>query len=310
MDDTLNSTSTFSPTELTKVLEKVSAQVAREPPCLLPVDGTPERSLLELHPGETTIGRHPENTHLLDQDGVSRHHFKLTVDADFGQVTCEDLGSRNGTWVNSERLTGPVILQRDDLIQAGRVVFRFLPFGAPERYTYQRLREDSQTDSLTGCFNKGFFNSAMERAFRRFQGGQEGRLALILFDLDHFKRLNDQFGHDAGDQVLKGVAKLVQSLLPGRGEFLARYGGEEFVVLLPGASLTVTRDYAEYFRLHIAEHEFYYDNQRLPVTISMGVGAVQQGFKDGIALFRAVDAALYQSKEGGRNRVSVAREPQ
>ena len=305
----LDNTATFSPAELTEVLEELAEKVAREPPALLSLDGARENALLDLHPGETTIGRDPGCTYPLDQDGLSRNHLKITVSTDFGNAVCEDLGSRNGTWINRQRITGPHPLQRGDLLQIGRAAFKFLPFGDPERLTFRQLREDALTDALTGCFNKGFFNSAMEREVRRSQSGAEKRLSLILFDLDHFKQLNDRFGHDAGDVVLKGVADLVRKLLPGRGEIIARYGGEEFVILLPGLSLAEAVDHAEYLRLRIGEHVFIYDGQRLPVTVSVGVGALQQGFADGISLFREVDAALYRAKEAGRDRVGTAQAP-
>src|SRR5207237_1257864 len=118
-----------------------------------------------------------------------------------------DLGSANGTYLNNLKLETTATLQRGDLIKIGAIAMKYLPPGEPERLTYDKLHEDANTDRLTRCFNKAFFNEALEGEVKKCKATGKP-LTLIIFDLDHFKKLNDTYGHDAGDFVLKEKARL------------------------------------------------------------------------------------------------------
>jgi diguanylate cyclase (GGDEF)-like protein len=132
-------------------------------------------------------------------------------------------------------------------------------------------------------------------------------LSLIIFDLDHFKKLNDNYGHDAGDYVLKEKAQLIRSNGIREQDVFARYGGEEFVILLPKTNLKQSFEIAERLRKLIESKEFMYDGKRLPVTASIGVADYRQGVITGTDLFKRADEAVYKAKEGGRNQVQFYR---
>lgn len=128
--------------------------------------------------------------------------------------------------------------------------------------------------------------------------------SLILIDVDHFKKVNDRFGHRAGDKCLQELAKLVESSVR-RSDFVARYGGEELVIILPGGVAEDSRILAEKIRERIDKTRFYYQDQVIRITVSLGVTQVKPSDADADELFVRVDEAMYHAKKGGRNRISV-----
>ncbi|MHB8067220.1 MAG: diguanylate cyclase [Desulfobaccales bacterium] len=162
-------------------------------------------------------------------------------------------------------------------------------------------------DPLTGLFNRRYMEDTLEREIRRVQR-KEAPLGIIMVDLDHFKRFNDSFGHEAGDTLLQAVGISLQANI--RQEDIAcRYGGEEFILILPEAPLEVTRLRAERLRQGVENLQVEYHGQPLgPVTVSLGVAIFPDHGKDGEGLIRAADTALYRGKQGGRNRVVAAGE--
>lgn len=161
------------------------------------------------------------------------------------------------------------------------------------------------TDPLTGLYNRRFFWDALTReiAAARRKGLP---FSVILFDLDHFKRVNDVFGHDAGDIVLKEVAAVLRGAVRD-SDVAVRHGGEEFAVLLPETSMEIAAERAERLRQDLEQHEISYGDQALHITASFGVAECPPGASDASALMRAVDAAMYSAKAAGRNRVAVSR---
>ncbi len=131
MDDPLE-TLRLSDSQVMRLRQPLNNPREQNPPALLAIDGAPEPTLLVLTPGETTIGRDGDNSQVLKCDGISRHHLKIEVSADFQTVTATDLGSRNGTWLNKKRMEKPTVLRRGDLLHLGLAIFRFLPFGDPD----------------------------------------------------------------------------------------------------------------------------------------------------------------------------------
>ena len=173
---------------------------------------------------------------------------------------------------------------------------------------YQRQMEESQaqlqaqsvTDGLTGIHNRRAFQSRLEEEFSRARR-HGSTVSLIMADVDHFKSYNDGFGHPAGDEVLKTVAKILQAGIRNH-DFLGRYGGEEFVVILPSTGREGALVMGERFRRGIQRASW---SQR-PVTASFGVAVIDAGMATAEDLLGAADRALYASKDGGRNRVSLA----
>ena len=192
------------------------------------------------------------------------------------------------------------------MVKLGNIALKYLPKGDPERLTYDKLQKEANTDSHTGCYNKGYFNNALDLEVKKSKI-TGNPLSLIVFDLDHFKKLNDNYGHDAGDYVLKDVAAQIRAGGVRDQDIFARYGGEEFVILLPKTNLKQSFEIAERLRKLIENHEFNYEGNRLPVTMSVGVADYRQGVTTGTDLFKRADEAVYKSKQGGRNQVNFYR---
>jgi diguanylate cyclase (GGDEF)-like protein len=169
----------------------------------------------------------------------------------------------------------------------------------------ETLRQQSIRDALTGLYNRRFLEETLGREILRAKRANI-KLSLMMLDVDHFKRFNDTFGHQAGDLVLANLGRILQSHV--RGEDLAcRYGGEEFIIVLPGASLAVTQERAELIRREVEAFSIYMDEQHLgPVTVSIGLSCLPENGTAIETLIRAADAALYQAKKSGRNVVKIA----
>jgi diguanylate cyclase (GGDEF)-like protein len=190
------------------------------------------------------------------------------------------------------------------LLEYREAVRRAERLAAELKYTSEKLRHAAYHDSLTGLYNREYFQEAIDREILRGQRYQHP-LSLILFDIDQFKVINDTHGHHCGDMVLKQLGHMV---LQGtrRTDMVVRYGGEEFAILLPETNLSNAVLKAEACRTLVGAHEFDADGHVLRLTISAGVAACTPT-NDMTAddLIRAADLALYRSKRQGRNRITV-----
>ncbi|MEX5505888.1 diguanylate cyclase [Pseudomonas putida] len=164
----------------------------------------------------------------------------------------------------------------------------------------EEQRQKALLDPLTGLPNRAAWSERVEREIIEWQENG-GHLAMAILDLDHFKRINDSYGHLAGDKVLKIVADQLRKRLRGR-DFIARFGGEEFVLLLPQTSPAAAAQVAETMRATVEACPFHFKGERVVITTSIGLGAFRSGERGDQVLKRA-DAALYRAKEQGRNRV-------
>jgi len=155
-------------------------------------------------------------------------------------------------------------------------------------------------DPLTEVHNRRAFERRIREELSRFHRyGQ--RFSLILIDADHFKRINDQFGHRAGDRCLKEMVRRIQKVLR-ESDFLARYGGEEFVVILPGTDGNAAFSTGERLRRLVEKTGFLYRDETIPLTVSLGITEVRESDRSPEKLFERVDRAMYTAKESGRNR--------
>jgi two-component system cell cycle response regulator len=291
-------------TDIRAALQASEKEAQQKPAALLVVGGDLNGTLFDLIDPIVSVGRNADNQIALEFNGVSRIHFKLHADG-AGHIL-EDCGSKNGTYLNNKKVEGQIPLSRADIIKIGSIALKYLPKGDPERLTYDKLNLEANTDKHTGCYNKGYFNNriALEVNKSKVTGDP---LSLIIFDLDHFKKLNDNYGHDAGDYVLKEMAQVIRVGGIREQDVFARYGGEEFVILLPKTNLKQAFEIAERLRKLIENKEFIYDGKRLPVTASIGVADYRQGVNTGTDLFKRADDAVYKAKEGGRNQVQFYR---
>ena len=168
-----------------------------------------------------------------------------------------------------------------------------------------KLQELALRDELTGLLNRRYWESCLEREFARHQR-YDNPVSLVIFDIDHFKRVNDTYGHQTGDEVIRETARITSQLVR-ETDFAGRYGGEEFVVLLPGTTLDGAAQFAERLRSTIERQQLDYQGSPLTFTVSLGVATLADDMAGYKALLERADKALYQSKEGGRNQVTLSR---
>ncbi|MDX2019996.1 MAG: GGDEF domain-containing protein [Deltaproteobacteria bacterium] len=278
----------------------VAAKSTRQP-CLVVLQGPYEGHVLRLFPGTRwTLGRSSSAEFVMDDEGLSRTHVRIErLHNDF---VIEDLGSRNGTYVN-ERPIKRHYLSEDDVVRVGASTLMRLTFmDALDEEMHERLASAASKDALTKVFNRRHFD---ERLAAEGAGARRHSrpLALIMVDVDNFKRVNDTMGHPAGDAVLRGVAACLSNAVR-REDAVFRYGGEEFAVLLRETPVQGALILAERLRIGVeqARHEGPGIPAPLQVTVSVGVAMLGPGNSDE-QLIHAADQALYQAKHSGKNRV-------
>ncbi len=246
-----------------------------------------------------TIGRDDGNEIVLPFDNVSRHHAELECDAE--RIILRDKGSTNGTSVNDRPLRRDAFLNSGDLIKIGSTIFKFLSGQDLEVLYFEEIYRMTIIDGLTEIHNKRYLLEFLEREMARCRRYKRA-LSLIMFDIDHFKHINDTYGHTAGDYVLRTLAQLIAPLVRTE-ELFARYGGEEFTVILPESDVDRAATFAELIRMLIADTAFTFDLKDFKVSISLGVGSMLDQHKTTTEFIHSVDGALYEAKHGGRNRV-------
>jgi len=254
---------------------------------------------------EMTIGRSVEANIFIDEPSVSRIHAKVFLQNQVVEIC--DLGSSNKTTLNGKQLNPNEMhaIKNNDQIKMGNVIFKYLEKGNIEAIANQELNDKAQKDALTGAYSKRALLEKGPEAMKRSEFlGEE--LTALVFDIDHFKKINDKFGHAAGDHVLRELSKIVSTKMVRSNDFFARYGGEEFVILLPALGLPKSHEVAERIRQTIETTKFEFNDQVIPVTISLGIATRVNNETNWEALFQRADAALYQSKQNGRNKVTVA----
>ncbi len=171
---------------------------------------------------------------------------------------------------------------------------------------FHEVHENSVRDSLTGCFNRKHALEVMDSELRRSRRSQMP-VSLVMFDLDHFKEINDTYGHLCGDAVLAAVGQRMNAVLRG-SDLKCRYGGEEFLILLPDTPLVGARRVAETLRRELGDRAVRWNEEEITVTASFGLTAITPGEVDANAIIGRADRALYKAKESGRNRVCTADE--
>ena len=270
-------------------------------PCLIMIKGDFIGQVYELGKDVTMIGRSDNVVLVLSDISISRKHAMIVNRVDGFHIS--DLASTNGCWVNRDQVSEPTMLGEGDKVTLGEVVFKFTFQDEDDTQYHLLLRNMAIKDGLTRIYNKRYFSEVLEKEFDYNRRNQVG-LAVVLFDIDHFKQINDTWGHPAGDFILKNLAQLIESDARGYDVF-ARYGGEEFVFLLRGAPLVAAVAMAERVRCEVEEHTFSYDGVELKVTISLGVSwwGGDDSFDNSEEFVEAVDKHLYAAKDGGRNCV-------
>jgi diguanylate cyclase (GGDEF)-like protein len=252
--------------------------------------------------------RSAEEAYLLDH--VEGHDMRMPVlvldegAGRAGSLLAVPLRARNRT-LGALLLTGP----QGAFDASSRRVLEILANQAAATLSLikdrERQRQLAVRDGLTGLFNRRAFNELLAAAIANEDRRGDGRLGLVLLDIDHFKKLNDTYGHPAGDAALRSLARLLSQHLR-KGDHAARYGGEEFVVILPGSDEERSLQAAERLRAALQKHRFVHEGARIPLSASFGVAVWPADGKEPEALLAGADRGLYAAKQSGRNRVVAA----
>lgn len=268
--------------------------------CFIIIRGTPPGKRFELDKTEGIfIGRDASADVSLNDQNVSRRHAEVYKQE--GKFYLRDNNSTNGTFINGTRIKEPVVLTKEDLVQVGNTVLKYLPRGELEIVYLGLLENELHSDSLTKFYNKGYIMEALEAEFKRAKGLKHP-LCLAVFDLDHFKNINDTYGHAAGDHVLVEVARVIRMKIVDPAVLIGRFGGEEFLAILPNIPLDRALALAEQVRTAVERARITYEGKTITVTVSIGVADASQE-REPAGLFKSADKAVYHAKNGGRNRV-------
>ncbi|MBX2800561.1 MAG: GGDEF domain-containing protein [Myxococcales bacterium] len=265
-----------------------------------------------IYPTERVIiGRDMECDLVLSDDSVSRRH--AIVEWKRGKLYLEDLGSTNGTSIGRAGVVRPVELPQGEVFYVGNVALRIDPMTIEEIQHLERVAHrltQASRDDLTGLLGRGWLEQQLPGLVARNQLRQTP-LAALFIDVDHFKQINDTFGHALGDQVLRTTAQLLLGTVR-EGDRVVRYGGEEFLVVLNHCDRQGAERVAKRLLHSIRTHQwsaYVGDEERsLAVTISLGVAVLTPDESHEDWLQRA-DMAMYAAKGSGRDRVMYADEP-
>jgi two-component system cell cycle response regulator len=261
-------------------------------------------AVYKLETPNTVIGRSADVGVPINDRGLSRRHAQVLRLPDGFYL--EDLGSTNGTFYNGERIGAARKLESGCRIQIGEnTVLRFSLQDELEQEAAAQVYEMTVRDPLTRLHNRRYLDERLQTEFA-FAARHRTTLSVLILDVDHFKRVNDTMGHQAGDAVLRGLASALQRMVRTE-DLLARYGGEEFVVAARGIDERSAGIFAERIRRNVEQLEIPWADSRLKITISIVLAHMgERRFPAADALVAAADGALYQAKKGGRNRVVKA----
>jgi diguanylate cyclase (GGDEF)-like protein len=256
-----------------------------------------KRFVLDVSP--MRIGRGAENHIVLEGDSVSRRHAHIEQRGTVWWAI--DDGSTNGTYVNDEQIAREMGLANGDRIKVGPTIFKYLAGQDVEAQYHEEIYRMTIIDGLTQAYVKRYLLESLEKEIIRARRHARD-LSFMMFDIDHFKKINDFHGHLAGDFVLKELARIVQGRIR-RDEVFARYGGEEFAIVLPETNLEGAKALAEGLREKVEGSRFVFQGEQIHVTISIGVAMLGEQDRTSMDLIKNADAKLYDAKRGGRNRV-------
>lgn len=290
----------------TSILKKVHESQKTIRAYLIILSGPDVGKMYELEEDDYVLGRSVSATLRIHEAGISRQHVRISNRGADG-VYIEDLGSANGTFINGDKINRTMQLRDGDKITLGSTtILKFTYHDQLEQSFQRKMYQAALCDSLTGAYNKKYFLDQLLKEFS-FAQRHNSPLSLIMFDVDHFKRVNDTYGHLGGDEVLIRLSELTNESVRNEDIF-ARYGGEEFAVICRGVPMRQAAHLGDRLRRSVEQAKFVYNNQHMPITISVGVAGVPDIAVNSMQeLIEAADVALYAAKNSGRNRVMLAR---
>jgi two-component system, cell cycle response regulator len=263
-----------------------------------------------LEKSETVLGRSDEADIQVDDEKVSRKHLKISLLAsgknEQRRAMVADLNSKNGIFINGARVYEQE-LRSGDKLKIGDTILKFEVKDRLDVSYHDKLYKQATRDTLTGLSNRSYFQNEL-RKFLSIGARYSRPFSLMMLDVDFFKKVNDTYGHDVGDNVLKTVATALMSHVRSH-DVAARFGGEEFVILLPETPLNGAVAVAERIRMTVESCDFEPMGCHHHVTISIGISEFPSSGVEFDELIKRADEALYKAKESGRNRVCVAAPP-
>jgi diguanylate cyclase (GGDEF)-like protein len=276
----------------------------RDRAVLTQMTGLEAGRVCEIVIAEATFGRSTECTHAFDEASLSRVHARLAKEG--GAYVLYDLGSRNGIFVNDAKVEKHTLHDGDRVRLGTAVTLRFQLVDEQEKQTLVRVFESSVKDGLTGAWNRKYLDERL-RGEVAFATRHRTAFSIVMTDIDHFKKINDTYGHPAGDEVLRVTSALMRAAIRTE-DILGRYGGEEFVVVARGADLKAAVQLAERLRVIIERRPVEADGVTIARTISAGAASLECCGPEPTVekLVSIADDRLYRAKEGGRNRVCGA----
>jgi len=290
--------------EQTRLFEapKAPAGGKRDRAYLVVLAGASVGEMYKVEGDKVIIGRGQKAHIRLFDDGISREHAQILIEGN--QIILQDLGSTNGTFCNGLKVDRRELVDGDKILVGSTTILKFTYHDNLDEMFQRQMYESALRDGLTKAFNKKYFTDRLESEFT-FATRHSSPLALVLFDIDHFKQVNDTHGHQAGDHVLFEISALLSGALRAEDVF-ARYGGEEFAVICRGSDENQALVVGERLRKAVENNRFVYDDTVIPVTISVGIAVLPNpAVKDATDIVGFADQALYKSKNAGRNRVTV-----
>ncbi len=286
------------------VSTKVEPSTPAHPePYLIPVGGRETDLAYKLTGHIFKIGREKPCEIIIEDPHVSRVHAEISCTSE-DKITIKDLGSTNGVFVNGKKVLEVELKENDKILIGTRAHFKIQLLDAEDFETRQRNFRSANLDELTSLYNRKYFNDVLSREFSSCRRSNEP-LSLMMFDIDHFKKINDTYGHLGGDAVLRNIGQILHKNL--RLENVAcRYGGEEFAVILRGVKGTSAAQIAERVRKSVESETFSFKDQAIKVTISVGIATLEgTNFDTSEDLIHRADEHLYEAKETGRNKTVV-----
>ena len=289
--------------DTTRTLDPATPLVEDKPkPYLLVLAGSSVGEMHRIAKEKTVLGRGDKVDVRLVDEGISREHAQLIQVGE--KVFLEDLGSTNGTFCNGTRVQRQPLAHGDKILLGSTTILKFSYHDKLDEMFQRQMSESALRDGLTKTFNKRYLNERLESEFT-YASRHGTSLALLFLDIDHFKKINDAYGHPGGDFVLTELSKLITDILRPE-DILARYGGEEFAVISRGSTVAEGEVMAERLRRMVEAHAFVFEEQSIRVTISVGVaGSPHPGVQSPADLIAVADEMMYEAKRSGRNRVCV-----
>jgi diguanylate cyclase (GGDEF)-like protein len=246
-----------------------------------------------------SIGRDPNiNDIVIDDISISRQHALIYKKGDYFYI--KDNDSTNGTYINDEKIKVEATLSNQDQIKFGGTILKFLQ-GDIESLFLDNLREKINVDKLTGAYNKQYFEDHLKKLFSLAKRYNKP-LSLILIDIDDFKKINDTYGHAAGDYILSELGKIVNQRIRTTDIF-ARVGGEEFGILCQETGVDNSRQLADDICMIVSGYSFSFGGSGIPVTLSIGLCEYTNELSSETDMYTLCDSFLYKAKKSGKNRV-------